>query len=143
MKTKIYSIIIAIIVVAIGYITSHPLVFYICSNTYKFNDYVGCLDSSIQNIGFPLLIFSLWALLATVVTAFFSERIFHSWLKFAALAIPLAIIFIALTPVSSYAFMDLFPFYRDDAARLAGQVFSGVSLVLIIWKWFTSRRSSI
>jgi hypothetical protein len=36
--------------------------------------------------------------------------------------------------------MDLFPFYRDDAARLAGEVFAGVSLLLIIWKSLAARR---
>ncbi len=36
--------------------------------------------------------------------------------------------------------MDFFPFYRDDAARLAGEVFAAASLILIIWKWFAARR---
>ena len=89
----------------------------------------------------PLFFFSLFLLPITIILIFIPRSTFNSWLKFAAWAIPLAIIFIALTPVSSYAYMDLFPFYRDDAARLAGGVFAGVSLILIIWKWFTSRHS--
>jgi len=35
--------------------------------------------------------------------------------------------------------MDFFPFYRDDAARLAGQVFTGVSIILIAWKFIAAR----
>ncbi|MCX6786235.1 MAG: hypothetical protein NTU85_00170 [Candidatus Kaiserbacteria bacterium] len=141
MKNKIKSIVVILIAVMAGYLISHPIVFHICANTYKFNDYTGCLDSSIKSIGFPLLIFSLWVLLATFVAIFFSEKIFRSWLKFVAWAIPLAIIFIAITPVSSTAVMDFFPFYRDDAARLAGEVFSVISLIIIIWKWIVSRKN--
>ncbi|MFA5998238.1 MAG: hypothetical protein WC814_02530 [Candidatus Paceibacterota bacterium] len=29
---------------------------------------------------------------------------------------------------------------RDDAARLAGSVFAVASLILIIWKYFSTRR---
>ncbi len=141
MKTKkISSIIVTMVAIAIGYVVSNPIIFHICRDTYQFNDYVGCLDSSIKNIGSPLLTFSLWALLIVVVTAFFSEEIFRSWLKLAIWAVPLSFIFVALVPVnSSGAYLDLFPFYRDDAARLAGGVFAAASLILIAWKWFRSR----
>ena len=37
--------------------------------------------------------------------------------------------------------MDFFPFYRDDAARLAGQVFAVASPILITWKYFAIRCS--
>ena len=140
MKTKIKSIIVAIVVVIAGYVISNPLFFHICGNTYEFNSYTGCLDSSIKNIGSPLLIFSLWLLLCVVTTTLFSEKIFHSWLKFAVWAIPLCFILIAVTPVTSNSIIDFFPFYRDDAARLAGGIFAAVSLIIIIWKWIVVRR---
>lgn len=66
--------------------------------------------------------------------------IFGAWLKFAVWAIPLSILYIWATPVNSNSFMDLFPFYRDDAARLAGVLFTIASLLLILWKWFSARR---
>ena len=31
---------------------------------------------------------------------------------------------------------------EDDAARLAGEVFSGISLIFIIWKYFISRHKT-
>jgi len=82
----------------------------------------------------PLYNFALFLLPIAVVAAFVPREIFSSWFKFAMWALPLAIIFIALTPVSSNAYMDFFPFYRDDAARLSGQIFSGFSLLVIIYR---------
>lgn len=144
MKTKIQSIIVATIVVVIGYILSHPIFFHTCGNTYQFNDYTGCLDSSIKEIGFPLFDFSVWVLLSVALMAFLSEKIFKSWLRFAMWAIPFLVLFIATTTVSgSRMGINFFPFYRDDAARLAGGVFAAASLVLIIWKWFAARGESV
>ncbi len=100
------------------------------------------LDRMIPEITYPLYFFSLYLLPIAVILVFISRSIFNSWLKLAAWAIPLSIIFIATTPVNFTGIgMDFFPFYRDDAARLAGEVFSAISLVLIVWKWFSARRS--
>ena len=73
-----------------------------------------------------------------------SRSIFNSWLKLAAWMIPLSVLFIAVTPVNFTGIgIDFFPFYRDDAARLAGGVFAGVSLVLITWKFIAARRAGV
>ena len=89
----------------------------------------------------PFYNFSLYFLPIAIILIFVSRPVFNSWLKFAVWMIPLAILFIAATPVSSSVPLDLFPFYRDDAARLAGGIFSVVSLALILWKSFTQRRN--
>jgi hypothetical protein len=103
-----------------------------------------CYGTTIDHISLtitkPLFYFSLFSLPIAIILAFVPRTIFNSWLKFSAWAIPLLVIYIWTTPVNSNAFMDLFPFYRDDAARLAGEVFAGVSLLLIIWKYFSARR---
>lgn len=97
------------------------------------------LDRMIPEITYPLYFFALFSLPIAIILVFIPRNIFNSWLKFAVWAIPLAIIFIAITPVSNPgAYMDFFPFYRDDAARLSSEIFSGISLILIIYKWFTS-----
>lgn len=129
------------IVIAVGYVISHPLVFNLCSNMYQFNNYPGCSDDSIKSLGLPLFFFALYFLPLAIVLAFVPRNIFNSWLKLALWAIPLSIIFIAVTPVNSNAFMDFFPFYRDDAARLAAEVFTAISLVLIIWRALRSARA--
>lgn len=88
----------------------------------------------------PLYNFCLFFLPVAIILIFVQQSIFKSWLKFAAWAIPVSIFYIWTTPVTSGAYMDFFPFYRDDAARLAGGVFAAASLILIIWKYFSARR---
>ena len=87
----------------------------------------------------PLYDFSFYFLPIAIILIFVSRDVFKSWLKFAAWALPLAFILVALTPVTSHGFMDFFPFYRDDAARLAGEVVSVLSIILIAWKWSSLR----
>ena len=86
----------------------------------------------------PLYFFSLFLLPIVIILAFVPREIFKSWLKFVAWAIPLTIIFIAMTPVIDNSLLS---FSRSDAARLAGGVFSAASLLLILWKYFSPRRA--
>ena len=96
------------------------------------------LDRTFLEITNPLDNFARYFLVVTLILIFVPRGIFKSWLKFAVWAIPLAIIFIASTPVID---TSLLPFSRDDAARLAGGVFSAASLLLILWKYFSPRRA--
>jgi len=83
----------------------------------------------------PFFYFTVLLLPVTIVLVFIPQSIFNSLLKLAVWMVPLSIIFIVLTPDSNPgAYMDFFPFYRDDAARLAGGVFAVASLILIIWR---------
>jgi len=134
MKNKIIQFIPAILaLVAIG---------FRYFSLWCINSVPSCYGTLIHQIALevtkPLYNFSLFFILIALVLAFIPRNIFNSWLKFAVWAIPLSIIFIASTPVVDNS---LLPFARDDAARLAGEVFSGVSLILIIYKWFISRRT--
>lgn len=86
----------------------------------------------------PLYFFSLFLLPIVIILAFVPRAVFNSWLKFAVWAIPLAIIFIASTPVID---TSLLPFSRSDAARLAGGVFAAVSLLLILYRALRPRKS--
>lgn len=106
----------------------------IYSNGYCYATWIHQIYPHFTN---PLYNFALFFLPTAILLAFVPREIFKSWLKFAVWAIPLAIIFIAMTPVID---TSLLPFSRDDVARLAGGVFSAGSLVLILWKSFISRR---
>lgn len=110
----------------------------IYSNGYCYASWVHQIYQYFTN---PLYNFSLFSLPIALILTFVPRSIFNSWLKLAAWAIPLLVLFIAVTPVNFTGLgMDFFPFYRDDAARLAGEVFAGISLVLIIWKSIAARR---
>jgi ABC-type dipeptide/oligopeptide/nickel transport system permease subunit len=90
-----------------------------------------------QYFTYPLHSFSLFVLPITIILIFVSRNIFNSWLKFAVWTLPLLLILIATQPVVS-SFLST---NRDDAARLAGGVFAAASFLLIIWKYFSTRRT--
>src|SRR3989338_7512308 len=79
----------------------------------------------------PVFYFAIYFLPIALILAFIPREIFKSWLKLAAWILPLSILYIWVTPVWSNS---LLPFNRDDAARLAGQVFAVISILIIIWK---------
>ncbi len=107
---------------------------------YQFSNHTGCLDDSIKGIGYPLYNFALYILPITIILIFVPREIFKSWLKFAVWALPLAFLYIATTPVSwSGIGLNFSSFYRDDAARLMGGVFSVVSAFLVIYKFIAAR----
>ena len=85
----------------------------------------------------PLYFFSLYSLPFAIILIFLTRRVFVSWLKFAAWALPLLFLFIASQPVNATHVLST---NRDDAANLAGQIFAGVSFILIIWKWIVACR---
>lgn len=91
----------------------------------------------------PLYFFALYLLPLTIFLIFIRREIFNSWLKLAAWAFPLSILFIANVEVSSMAFFEYVPFYRDDAARFAAIVLTVASLVLIRWKYSRSRSPNL
>jgi hypothetical protein len=131
MKNKLVQTI-PLLTILLG-LASAPVSYWcIYSNGYCYATWVHHIYPYFTN---PFYSFSLFLLPIAVVFVFITRNIFNSWLKFAIWAIPLVIIFIALTPVSFTGLgMDFFPFYRDDAARLAGEVFSSISLILIIYR---------
>lgn len=130
---------IPLFIALLGFIFAPISYWCIYSNGYCYATWIQHIYPYFTN---PLYNSAPFFLPIAIVLAFVPRYIFNSWLKLAAWMVPLSIVFVALVPVSSTAYLDLFPFYRDDAARLAGEVFAAVSLVLIAWKWFTSRRQN-
>ena len=135
MKTKIIQSIPALLVLlAIGF--RH-------FSTWCIDSIYSCYGSLVHQIyqyfTYPLFSFSLFFLPIAIILIFVSRETFKSWLKFAVWSLPLLFIFIAIQPVYPQQILSA---DRDDAARLAGGVFAVLSILLIIWKWFSSRRNS-
>lgn len=96
----------------------------------------------IPYVTYPLYFFTLYALPIAIILIFVSRAIFNSWLKLAAWMLPLALIFVATQPVSWTGIGINFIFIsRDDMARYAAIIFTIISLVFIVWKWFATRRA--
>lgn len=133
MKTKIIQFIPAILaLLAIGF-----SYFSLWCTEFGQLCYRTWLDAIFLSIVNPLYFFSLYFLPIVIILSFVPREIFKSWLKLAVWAIPISILYIWATPVWD---TSLLPFSRDDAARLAGGIFSAVSLALIIISEFFARR---
>jgi len=101
--------------------------------------YGSWIHQTFQYTTSPLYIFAICFVLVALILVFIPRQIFISWLKFAVWALPLLFIFVAIQPVNATHILST---NRDDAARLVGEIFAGVSLILIIWKWFVARRQN-
>ncbi|MFZ2500539.1 MAG: hypothetical protein WAW90_00955 [Minisyncoccia bacterium] len=100
------------------------------------------IDSIFLDVINPLYFFSLYFLPIAIILIFVPRHVFNSWLKLAVWALPLAFIFIATTDVSwSGIGINFFPFYRDDAARLSAEIFTSLSILLVVWKLIANRQS--
>lgn len=84
----------------------------------------------------PLYFFALYSLPLAIVLVFVSHKLFKSWLKLAVWLVPLLLLFIATQPVAPQSFMST---NRDDAARLAAELLTVVSLIKLILPWWKSR----
>lgn len=90
----------------------------------------------------PMQIY-LWAvLIPSIIAIFVNETIFNSWLRLAAWFVPLSLIVIFITPVTSNSWMPLFFISREEVSWYLGIAFSAVSLILIIYKYFSLRRTN-
>ena len=123
--TQFIPVIFALLVVGFSYFSQW------CSGTGQIC-FRTLIDQMIPEITYPLYFFAIFFLPIAIILVFVRREIFNSWFKFAAWALPLIFIYIAMTPVWDSTFL---PFTRDDAARLSSQIFSVVSLIIIIYKF--------
>lgn len=88
----------------------------------------------------PAFLFSIFLLPLCLILIFVPRYMFNAWLKFVVWALPLSIYYIATTSINFTGIgLDLFPFYRDDAARLAAEIFSVASLIVLTFRFMVLR----
>jgi len=120
---------IPLLIALLGSVFAPASYWCIYSNGYCYATFIHQVYQYFTN---PLYNFSLFVLPIAIILIFVSRNTFVSLLKFAAWAIPLAVIFIWTTPINfSGIGMDFFPFYRDDAARLWGGICAVTSFVVL------------
>ena len=92
----------------------------------------------------PAYFFALYLLPLTLILIFVPKIVFQSWLKLAVwVVVPLSFFFIATQPVN-WMGIGINPFFisRDDMARYTAEVSTILSLILIAWKYYASRRAN-
>lgn len=82
----------------------------------------------------PLYFFALYSLPLAIVLIFVRRDVFNFWVNPAIVILVVSLGFIATTPVSSAALISI---TRDDTARICACVFSAVSALLIMRKYYT------
>lgn len=88
----------------------------------------------------PLYIFSLFSLPAVLLLPIVKKRIFDTWLRFALVWIILSVMVIGSTATSTNAWFSIVDFVREDAARIMGILFSGLSLFLLAWHTYMPKK---
>ena len=89
----------------------------------------------------PIQIYLWIVLVPFIVVIFVNETIFQSWLRLAKWFVPLSLLLIFITPVTSNSWMPIFFVSREDIAWATGGVFSIISLILIICRALRSART--
>ena len=110
-------------------VLSLPDIFLFSTKMYEYKD-----------IFLTLFIFPI-TLLFSLITYKMREEVFRAWVRFATWWIPLQIVLTLLTPESSGGlFISLVD--KQLVAILLSFLFVLISLVLIVWKWLSTRRTS-
>lgn len=89
----------------------------------------------------PIQIYLWVVLVPSIVAIFVNETTFQSWLRLARWFVPPSLVIIFITPVTSNSWMPIFFVSREEVSWYLGILFSTISLILIIWKWWKSRDS--
>jgi|SRR3989344_8659388 len=105
-----------------------------------------CYGTWLHSITFiitrPLYFYALSLLPITIILAFVPRTIFQSWLRLAAWLVPVSLVAIFITPVTSNSWMPLYFVSREEMAWYLGLFFAAASLVLIIYKTLAARRNA-
>lgn len=136
MKSKLAQfipLVIALVVIGYRYLSVW------CVDSYS-TCYTSWVHWTYQPFTQSLYFFALYSLIVVVVAILVNRTMFNFWASFASWAVPLLLIFIFTQPVFPQSFLST---DRDDAARLAGIVFTVASLALIGWKAFSVRRNKV
>jgi hypothetical protein len=125
----IVSGLVSILVIAIG-------------NTELTYDYCASADTPCVDLVYDIVltfvpIIPLFIL--SLITYKMRDEVYRAWLRFAYVWIPLSMLLIFLAPEYSADWM--FPIVKGTVAFFSSLLFAGISLILIIYKYFASRRA--
>lgn len=78
--------------------------------------------------------------LLSLITYKMREEVYHAWLRFSYVWIPLSMLTIFLAPEYSADWM--FPIVKGTVAFFSSLLFVIISLIIIIWKYFATRNKA-
>jgi hypothetical protein len=119
------------------FVSNYIGTYWICDNFFLGGHEGSCPDilySAMMNF-FPIIPFFLFS----IITYKMRDEVYQAWLRFAYVWIPLSMLAIFLAPEYSADWM--FPIVKGTVAFFSSLLFAGISLILIIYKYFASRRA--
>ncbi len=128
--------------IIVAYVLTNPLKFGFCRDTYTFGGSVGCLDKLPPMLGLIIGLFAVALFIFSLITYKMRNEVYRAWLRFAYWWIPISLIFIYLAGGWSGGGFGIPNVLDQESVSI---IFSGlffiISLILIVWKYFSSRQA--
>lgn len=81
--------------------------------------------------------------LLSLITYKMRDEVYRTWVRFVVVWVPLSMFAIFFSPEYADSFgIALYPITKSSIAFVSSILFIIISLILIIWKWFSLRRSA-
>lgn len=134
MFTKKNVFLSSLVVLTLGYLAVYAPEF--CYSTYEGGIPVICLE----DIGFIFFYCAFSVLVISILTYKIRDEVFRAWVTFAKWGVPLQIVLALIFPISGGGY--LISIDKQFVAIILSCLFTLISLLLIIWKYFSSRNKS-
>ncbi len=134
-SARLQVLLVASFLLVLAFVSAHPLVFHICRHVYLGGQGASCVDAYVSAVAVPLFIYATWAYAGVLFALAVSRRAtLFVWRKLALISTPILLGFIftiGLGPPPG-TWIDLFPYYRLDAAQDAGIFFLSASIIYVV-----------
>lgn len=112
--------------------------FGICKNMYVSNGYIGCFNTTQDNIGGIIELIFVPLFIITLLLFFLRDEVFNAWFKFARIGLPVSVLVIMSASANGSFFMS----DRSITFGFVSIVFLGVSFLLIIYQIIRAYRKA-
>lgn len=138
MKNKqiLIPLILSVVGFVVGYVLTNSIKFWICISNNVVTD-ASCINLY-ERLGDPIY-YGAGALAIVFLVLSFTSQAFSAWKKFAVWFVPLAVLLFIFYPEPGSG--DLFSPYPEQVFQWVSGLYIIISLLLIAWKYFSSRRS--
>jgi len=132
---------------------SVSLLLFVLGLVFAFSEEVGlcqyneisCVNLYSEGLAQPLILGMLAVAITLIILLFIRQEVFKTWSRFAIVAIPLAVIWIALTPVQSSSggtFGLGIAETRESVTWIASIAFLVISLIIILFKSSRAKKTN-
>ena len=137
-KVILKVLLLNVVLLLVGLLFALPQNFGLCAS-----DDWSCISSLSSRLGEPLTFFTALFIPSVLLVLLFRNLIYETWKRIAIVYVPLALILVALVPVSCGGFISSFCLNKENASWLTAGGFLIITLILIIGKKLRSQVPTI